>query len=292
MTCCPLQVLQQCSLVLHGLLNVLKRVFIIVGCAVLLGTPLTGPQILGVVVANAAAALYATQQATTSVHSNSKVSINICPQATISVNSHSKISSTTPTASVHSNSNISNSTVLEQLDTKSGGTGKCRSSWFGSAQTPSAAALSSLVHLVGATFIVSALFLAYVVAALQSGVVHQHGQQQQQQLQSHQLLHLQLQQEWTTPFSTGTLAAAAGAGATADFSSTVIYGFSEASTKSSNASLPYALTGSNSTVVVSSDAAESAAPAISEAVERFLVRDFGRIQCLTALHEASKVSGG
>jgi hypothetical protein len=31
------------------------------------------------------------------------------------------------------------------------------------------------------------------------------------------------------------------------------------------------------------------AQGLSEAMQRYLVRDFGRLQCLTALHEASKV---
>jgi hypothetical protein len=193
---CHLQVLQQCSPVTHGLLNVLKRVFIIVGCAMLLGSPLTALQLPGVVVANAAGAVYALQQS---------------GAATVIMGSSSSSSSSRSSAAGN----------FECLDGKTGDRDKPRRSWFGSggpSHTPAGHSLSRLVHTVAGTLLVSALFLAYVVAALQSSSnssssVHTHVQQQQHVVQP-------------------------------------------------------------------------------EAVERFLVRDIQRIQCLTALHEASKVGHG
>jgi hypothetical protein len=240
------QVLQQCSPVMHGMLNVLKRVFIIVGCAVLLGSPLTAAQVIGVLVANAAAAAYAMQQAQ--------------PPGPAGCSSNYAAASSAAAAAEHIDSGCQDKT-------------KARQSWFGSGQTPSVQALSRLVNIVVATLVVSALFLAYVVAALQSSSVSQQQQGQAQQLQSHQLLHLQLQQEWEPRYT----AAAATAGVPGRSVDGGVYTSSMGTTVSSSSAL------------VNGTAAGAGAVKVSEAVQKYLVRDFGRIQCLTALHEASKV---
>jgi hypothetical protein len=241
-----LQVLQQCSPVMHGMLNVLKRVFIIVGCAVLLGSPLTVTQLVGVLAANAAAAAYAMQQV----------------QAPRSVGSSGAYAAAAAAAA-----------AAEHSDSQCEDRIKARRSWLGGGQTPSIQALSRLVYVVGTTLVVSALFLAYVLAALQSSNVPQQQQGQVQQLQSHQLLHLQLQQEWEPAYA----AAAATAGVTGGFADGGGYTLSMGTAESSNSAS------------VNGRAAGAGAVKLSEAVQKYLVRDFGRIQCLTALHEASKV---
>lgn len=151
----------------------------------------------------------------------------------------------------------------------------------------SAQALGRLVYIVGATLLVSALFLAYVLAALKSQQ-HFAPSKQGRQLQP-QLLHvpqqlhppllqdqlqLQLRQSAASQGLLTTAEATAAGNPTAAWSQDFVQ--AAAGQQQIEGGL-----GGPST--------NRSAPVLSQAVQRYLVRDFGWLQCLTALHEASKV---
>lgn len=211
------------------------------------GTPLSAWQLLGVAVANAAAAAFALRQ-------SAAVYCTVCRSSTAAAAAETEAEECSCTGK-HARE-------------------KSRAAGSGPGRTSSAQALGRLVYIVGATLLVSALFLAYVLAALQP---HQHftHSKQQQQLQPHLLQHPRLlqdplQQRQGSAFLLSTAEATTGNPAAA-----WPQGFIQAATSQQQ--------------YEGGASINSSAPALSESVQRFLVRDFGRLQCLTALHEASKV---
>jgi len=226
---------------MHGVLNVVKRVMIILMCAVLLGRPLNTLQLMGIVVANAAAAAYAMLEAAG-------------PPQPGSV-------SLTQVLTLPAASGAARITSTAADDRGKVGKGS-RGSWFGGVPSSPSTTLSRLVTVVGATLAISALFVAYVIACLHSSVTVQQQQRQQElqltqqhQLQPEQQIQLRLLPEgqWEST------AAASWPGLTAGVAGPLM-------------------------------AANVSMPGVPDYVERFLVRDMGRVHCLRALHEASKVS--
>lgn len=227
---------------MHGVLNVVKRIMIILMCAVLLGRPLNTLQLMGIVVANAAAVAYAMLEAAgpTQPGGGSRIQGLTLPAACGAAR----------TAAV--------------ADDRGRVQKGSRGSLSGGVPLSPSTTLSRLVTVVGATLITSALFIAYVIACLHSSVVVQQ-RQQQQQLQltqpQHQLQPQQQQIQIRLPPE----------------------GLWE---PTAAAMWPGLTTGVTGPLM----AANISMLGVPDYVERFLVRDMGRVQCLRALHEASKVS--
>lgn len=76
-----MQVLQHCSPVLHAVLNVMKRLVVIMGCVVLTRTPLTAWQVVGIITANIAAALLAMERPAASLPRPADDAYESCPAA-------------------------------------------------------------------------------------------------------------------------------------------------------------------------------------------------------------------
>lgn len=274
---CLLQVLQSCSPVTHGMLNVLKRVCIIVACAALLGRPLTFSQLLGIALANVAAAAYAARQLP---GASAAVVVSGCYRGSSTCSSGLAGDSCTAAAAADTHGGCEHDYSHAQRGLNKKG---ARCSWFGyapargsysttstnssgSASLSSAKAQGRLVGVVGATILVSAVFLAYVIAALHAPAVRiQH--HQQHHLQQHML------EQWLQQDTHPSAPAHQPHRAAAQWSS----GAAHASGVPSDSS---------------TEVSASAAVVVPDAVRKFMLRDAGRVQCLAALHEVSKVRLG